>query len=80
MVASFKNFLTETRGFRAIADNGNGKTFLYTFQHPNWNGIEKHAQTILDNIVAKDPLHQKHGPWKATRIDVHPTSDTVKKK
>lgn len=56
--------------FRATAVNGAGLTFGFEFQYPNWNGVQEYAQKILDAKVAKDELHKKHGPWRATKIDI----------
>lgn len=56
--------------FRATAINDQGMTFGFEFKYPNWNGVQEHAQKILDATVAADPLHQKHGPWRATKIDI----------
>lgn len=58
------------RRFAATAVNDNGLTFRFTFLAHNWNGIEEIARARLDEVMAADPLHLMHGPWRPTGIDI----------
>lgn len=58
------------RAFHANAVNEAGDRWSFGFFHENWNGIQQAAEDAMAELVADNPLHQKYGPWKATRIDV----------
>lgn len=58
------------RTFKATAVNEQGYTFLFTFQHYNWNLIGEKAQDALTKLVDGDSLHKANGPWFIRSIDI----------
>ena len=58
------------RRFHATATNAAGATFQFSFLAFNWGGIETIARQKLNELIAANKLHQKHGPWSISGIDV----------
>lgn len=56
--------------FRATATNADGLRFAFSFSAVNWCGVQEAADAALKRIVDADDLHQRHGPWTASGIDV----------
>jgi len=56
--------------FHAMAENEKGERFMFFFSNQFRMTTEEAAKSKLNQLVAADELHKKHGPWHVDSYDV----------